>query len=185
MGFKLQGIKELYHGSPVQVAHPDVYFSGTRNDFGRGFYLFPNREDAYDWALIKKRRTGSDEAFVSRYGLRLSATNLSYYSFDSNDADDLLNWIKFVVFNRDYTNIIAANPLGEGVFDMIIGPVANNKLAEAFNLLVTGRIPGRSLDEVLMNFLPYIKYERLDNQICIKTKQGEKALEYFRAEKCW
>jgi len=40
----------LYHGSYIAVKKPDLSFSRTKTDFGKGFYLTPIKSQAYSWA---------------------------------------------------------------------------------------------------------------------------------------
>jgi hypothetical protein len=183
MSFDLNTVDELYHGSPERVPFPDVFFSSGNRDFGRGFYLFPNRDDAYDWALIKKKRLRTEEAFVNRYALFIQ--DLSIYCFSKDNKLDLLSWVRYIIYSRGYHDIVTKSPFDESNADVIVGPVANNVLAEAFDLLLTGRIPGKTLDEALINFLPYLEYDRLDYQICLKTKRAERALRFNGADKCY
>ncbi|MDR1183766.1 MAG: DUF3990 domain-containing protein [Coriobacteriales bacterium] len=183
MSLDLNTVDELYHGSPERVPFPDAFFSSDNRDFGRGFYLFPSRDDAYDWALIKKRRLRTEEAFVNRYALLIQ--DLSIYCFSKDSESDLLSWVKYIIYSRGYRDIVAKSPFDGSNADVIVGPVANNVLAEAFDLLLTGRIPGKTLDEVLRNFLPYLEYDRLDYQICLKTKKAERALRFNGADKCY
>jgi hypothetical protein len=183
MSLDLNTIDELYHGSPERVPLPEVYFSSDNRDFGRGFYLFPSRDDAHDWALIKKRRLRAEGAYVNRYAL--STQSLSIHCFSKDSETDLLSWVRYIIYCRGYRDIVTKNPLDGLNVDVIVGPVANNVLAEAFDLLLTGRIPGKTLDEVLRNFLPYLGYDRLDYQICLKTKSAEKALQFNGADKCY
>jgi hypothetical protein len=43
----------LYHGSDVEVAHPDPTIGRKRLDFGPGFYVTPMAEQAEQWAVRK------------------------------------------------------------------------------------------------------------------------------------
>ena len=45
---------KLLHGSNVTVKKPDLKFCQSRNDFGRGFYLTPNWNRA--WEMGKRRK---------------------------------------------------------------------------------------------------------------------------------
>ena len=43
----------LYHGSIVKIEVPDLTHSKPFKDFGRGFYLSPNKQQAWDMAFQK------------------------------------------------------------------------------------------------------------------------------------
>ena len=55
----------LYHGSTMVVRKPNVKRGRKRTDFGRGFYLTTNFEQARRWALLKQQREISTKAVVS------------------------------------------------------------------------------------------------------------------------
>ena len=47
----------LYHGSIVKIEVPDLTHSKPFKDFGRGFYLSPNKQQAWDMAVQKINQT--------------------------------------------------------------------------------------------------------------------------------
>ena len=47
----------LYHGSNVKIETPDLSHSKPYKDFGRGFYLSEDRQQALNMANQKVRRT--------------------------------------------------------------------------------------------------------------------------------
>ena len=184
MTFDLCSIEAFFHGSPEEVKFPDILVGRLRNDFGRGFYTFPSRKDAYDWAQAKRRQLHSEEAFVNRFDLNDHGRLLTVKLFDRDIEEDLLQWVKFVVFNREYRNIVSSDPLDGEQYDAIVGPTANSNLADEFDLLLTGRVRGKTIDEMLLNFVHNLEIDRLDNQVCFKTKKAERALRYIGVEKC-
>lgn len=46
----------LYHGSSSTVRKPKLYYCRTRHDFGKGFYLTSDFEQAKDWSKYKIRK---------------------------------------------------------------------------------------------------------------------------------
>ena len=46
----MENIQELYHVSDVVVEKPDLQHYAQAYEFGKGFYLFVNREDALEFA---------------------------------------------------------------------------------------------------------------------------------------
>jgi hypothetical protein len=181
--FSLDGIDILYHGSTEEVKFPNVYHSSPRRDFGRGFYLTQNREEAYDWALIRSRQF-SAQAYLNRYKLS-KLPNVTVKFFDKDSTEDLILWIDYILYNRGYLEFAPTDPLGEVAYDIIVGPIADNVLAQAFDDLISYRVPGQTLREVKTNFIGYLAIDRLDNQLCFKTKLAEKALRFIGAERCY
>jgi len=95
-----------------------------------------------------------------------------------------MKWIDFVAYNRDYREYVPESPLGNKAYDLIIGPVANGNLAQSFQLLLSGAIPGATWEERKKRFLVLLEYDRLSNQYCLKTKIAERRLKFLGAEKC-
>lgn len=52
----------LYHGSCLEIVHPDLNHSRDNVDFGRGFYTTPIYEQAVRWCRKFKQR-GKKESF--------------------------------------------------------------------------------------------------------------------------
>lgn len=46
----------VYHGSYLEIVHPDVAHSRKNVDFGQGFYTTPILEQAEKWCLKFKNR---------------------------------------------------------------------------------------------------------------------------------
>lgn len=59
----------VYHGSTQIVESPRADFSRKRVDFGTGFYVTSNHDQALKWAKIKKERTGAPGCYVNVYDL--------------------------------------------------------------------------------------------------------------------
>ncbi len=43
----------LYHGSNIKIEVPDLIHSKPFKDFGKGFYLSPDKQQAWDMAFQK------------------------------------------------------------------------------------------------------------------------------------
>lgn len=55
----------LYHGSYLEIEKPDLSYSRSTLDFGRGFYTTPIHEQAVNWCGKFKRR--KKDGIVSSY----------------------------------------------------------------------------------------------------------------------
>lgn len=116
----------LYHGSTMAVRKPIVSRGRGKTDFGKGFYTTTSREQAEKWAQIKRDRMGDEaHAIVSVFELDDAVLNNPAYHtrhFDGATAE----WLDFVVGNRR----------GEihHDYDLIMGPVANDKLYATITL---------------------------------------------------
>ena len=54
----------LYHGSNQKIEEPDLAHSKPFKDFGRGFYLSPDKQQAWDLAFQKVSQTQHDYDIV-------------------------------------------------------------------------------------------------------------------------
>jgi len=118
----------LYHGSNVEVRKPSLRLSRKKTDFGRGFYTTTNPEQAEHWTSIKLDRAKSGRRIVSVFEIDdalLTNPELKIREFYGPDEE----WLNFVVDCR------------KGVqhdFDLVFGPVANDKVFTVVNLYESG-----------------------------------------------
>lgn len=131
----------LYHGSTMAVRKPIVSRGRCKTDFGKGFYTTTSREQAEKWAQIKRDRMGDEaHAIVSVFELDDAVLNNPAYHtrhFDGATAE----WLDFVVGNR--RGEVHHN------FDLIMGPVANDKLYATITLYENGILDANAAIEQL------------------------------------
>ena len=58
---------KLYHGSNQIIEVPDLQHSKPFKDFGRGFYLSPDKQQAWDMAFQKVSQTQQGKAEVTEF----------------------------------------------------------------------------------------------------------------------
>ena len=92
----------LYHGSNVEVVKPDLHKSKPYKDFGQGFYLSDDKQQAWDLAYNKVEQLKSGKATVSTYMFDDSVMfsnelNIKIYKDYSEE------WAEFILRNRDQT----------------------------------------------------------------------------------
>lgn len=110
---------KLYHGSNQNIEVIDITKGLRHKDFGKGFYLTPDRNTAIRMAEKKARLFGG------------TATLISYEMDDVAMQSDLkvkvfpekasVEWFLFVDANRDRKN---ERPIHD--FDIVIGPIADD-----------------------------------------------------------
>jgi len=114
----------------MAVRKPIVSRGRGKTDFGKGFYTTTSREQAEKWAQIKRDRMGDEaHAIVSVFELDDAVLNNPAYHtrhFDGATAE----WLDFVVGNR--RGEVHHN------FDLIMGPVANDRLYATITLYENG-----------------------------------------------
>lgn len=117
----------VYHGSSEIVKQPDVLHSYRPLDFGKGFYVTTNIEQAERWAHRKAELQDGKTSYINVYDMSEDEAAFKIKSFD----DDLIEWIDFVCDCRDgKTDYLS--------YDIIKGKVANDKVFRVVDLYHTG-----------------------------------------------
>lgn len=110
----------LYHGSNIKVSVPDLSVSKPFKDFGKGFYLSDNYEQALDMAAQKVKQIRKGEPIVSEFQL-----DESWLHSDELDikifSDYSEEWAHFVLDNRDKN---LPQPVHQ--YDIVYGPIADD-----------------------------------------------------------
>ncbi len=109
----------LYHGTNEDIETIDLTKGLRHKDFGKGFYVTPDKATAIRMAKKKARLFGG------------TATLITYEMDDTVFRSDLkikvfpekacVEWLLFVDANRDRKN---ETPIHD--FDIVIGPIAND-----------------------------------------------------------
>lgn len=112
---------KLYHGSNCEIDEIDLNMSKPNKDFGRGFYLSKEKEQAMKMAEYKAFQIGG-EPFVTTYEFDeafLSNGTMNVMIFDGYTED----WAHFVFDNRN-----AAVGQHTHGYDIVVGPIANDRV---------------------------------------------------------
>ena len=110
----------LYHGSNIKVSFPDLSLSKPFKDFGKGFYLSDNYEQAWDMATQKVKQIRRGEPIVSEFQFDESlfhSDELSIKIFSDYSEE----WANFVLDNRDKN---LPQPIHN--YDIVYGPIADD-----------------------------------------------------------
>ena len=109
----------LYHGSNIAITTPDLIHSKPYKDFGRGFYLSADKQQALDMAFQKVNQTKDGQAVVTEFlfdETQMSSKELNVLSFDDYSE----NWARFVLANRDRSKPYKHE------YDIVYGPIADD-----------------------------------------------------------
>ncbi len=115
---------KLYHGSTVDITNIDLSKSKPNKDFGKGFYLSDNRQQAYNMAVYKAMQLDM-EPVVNIYEfdegiLTDNSHGLKIKSFKEYNEE----WAKFIFENRN--NVNSNIPAHD--YDIVYGPIANDRV---------------------------------------------------------
>ncbi len=139
---------KLYHGSTVAVRKPSLRPGRQNADFGKGFYTTSNLEQAVRWAHIKKEREDADRAVVS------------VYEFDETLQDNPdLNIRRFTGADEAWLLFVTdCRKSRKHDFDLVQGPVANDKVFTTVNLFESGVL---SAEAAILQLKAYKTYDQL------------------------
>ena len=110
---------KLYHGSNADIEDIDLTKGLRYKDFGKGFYVTPDKSTAIRMAQKKSRLFGGTATLIT-YELDEAAlsSDLKVKRFPEKAT---VEWLMFVYDNRDRKN---TTPIHD--YDIVIGPIAND-----------------------------------------------------------
>lgn len=155
----------LYHGSNQPIVNIDLSKGQKHKDFGQGFYTTHLREQAVFWSRRIADRFGG-MATVSEFEFDIDAAiadGLNIKIFEEPDRE----WALFVMANRRQED----NEFGHN-FDIVIGPVADDRMARLFGLYDMEII---DLDAVVAGLV----YKDLNSQYFFATERSLKYLKHI------
>ena len=118
---------KLYHGSDVIVDKPQILKPNRTLDFGSGFYTTTSCEQAEKW-VRRKLDENTQFGYVCVYEItEQDLSELEVLRFDSPDE----HWLDFVMENRTNKDFVHH-------YDIVYGPVANDRVYAAFGLYESG-----------------------------------------------
>lgn len=154
----------VYHGSLEIVSTPEIRIPNRTLDYGTGFYATTSLEQATMWVKRKMQERSVLTGYVNCYSLNLS-DNLSLLQFDTPTEE----WLDFVMHNRTDKNY-------QHTYDIVCGPVANDKVYAAFALYEGGLLTKKNLIDELKTYT-------LVDQYLFHTEQSLQCLSFIKADK--
>lgn len=128
---------KLYHGTDCLFDVPDLAKCNPNKDFGRGFYLTPDLAAAKRMAERANERDGwsGGPRYVLTYLLDEAAlAELAVKRFSSPLGEECA---RFVMANRQ-PRLKAADHNRDNRYDLVIGPVADDKMIGLFKMFERG-----------------------------------------------
>ncbi len=154
---------KLYHGSNQPIHNIDLSKGKKYKDFGQGFYTTHLPEQAVYWSKRISDRFGGI-ATVTEFEFDMDAAlaeGLNVKIFEKPDKE----WALFVMANRKQSGEDFSHD-----YDIVIGPVADDRMARLFGLYDMEII---DLDAVVAGLI----YKDLNSQYFFAT---ERALNYLK-----
>ncbi|MCD7774153.1 MAG: DUF3990 domain-containing protein [Clostridiales bacterium] len=154
----------LYHGSNVIVKNPRIIRSKRLLDFGTGFYLTTDYEQAKKWSLRTADRRG--------FGI----PSVSVFTVDEDELKKL-NVLSFSEASTEWLDYISENrktPFLKDAYDVVVGPVANDQAIRTINNFLNGYLTENMAIQLL---LP----QKLKDQYAFKTELSLNVLHFKEA----
>ncbi len=158
---------KLYHGSHIEVKNPKILTSSRVGDFGRGFYTTSSLEQARRWAQIRAKQEELSAGTVTAFEVSdnlFEHSELHIKTFETADEE----WLDFVLANRKDVDF-------EHEFDLVRGPVADDRVYVCLNMLEDGLADRETVIKKLKTYV-------LADQILFHTAKSLLFLEYAATE---
>jgi len=152
---------KLYHGTNIEFGAIDLGLCPPNRDFGQAFYTTSIKEHAIRRAeeIVRKSKEGKVTVLEYEFDFdEIIKTNpeLKIKRFDNVCAE----WAQFVMFNR-----LRKDEEQHHEYDIVEGPVADDKMFRQFQLYADSRIK-------LNEFVRRIKFREATHQIAFCTEKS-------------
>ena len=156
---------KIYHGSIEKVKSPEIRESNRTLDYGQGFYTTTSYEQAEAWVRRRMNEKRTSCGYVCVYELNEAALeSLKMLVFEQPTEE----WVDFVMKNRTQRGYVHE-------FDIVYGPVANDRVYAAFALYEGGLINKQAL-------IAELKAYKLVDQYLFHTEKALQALTFIEAK---
>lgn len=156
---------KIYHGSIEKVESPEIRESNRTLDYGQGFYTTTSYEQAEAWVRRRMNEKRTSRGYVCVYELNEAALeSLKTLVFKQPTEE----WVDFVMKNRTQRGYVHE-------FDIVYGPVANDRVYAAFALYEGGLINKQAL-------IAELKAYKLVDQYLFHTEKALQALTFIEAK---
>lgn len=156
---------KIYHGSLEIVEHPMILLPNRKLDYGEGFYTTTSEKQAKEWG---ERRMFEQHA---------NAGYINVYEFD----DTAMSALKTLIFSepgREWAEFVMANRTKRGFthdYDIVYGPVANDRVYLQFGLYESGAIGVETLIRELKTY-------KLVDQHLFHTEKALASLKFIESK---
>lgn len=156
---------KLYHGSLEIVQKPEMRKANRTLDYGSGFYTTTSYEQAEAWVKRRMDETKQTIGYVNIYEMTEAIpAALKQFIFHSPTED----WVDFVMRNRTEKGFVHD-------YDIVYGPVANDRVYAAFALYEGGLLDKQDL-------IKELKAYKLVDQYLFHTEKALQTLSFVEAE---
>ena len=155
---------KVYHGSLEIVETPEIREPNRTLDYGSGFYTTTSSEQAEEWVRRKMKSNRVAKGFVNEYELDIDNLQSVKCLLFESPTDE---WIDFVMNNRLNKDFVHD-------YDIVYGPVANDRVYTCFALYEGGLMSKQ-------NLLAELKTYKLVDQYLFHSEQALQLLTFTKA----
>lgn len=156
---------KIYHGSIEIVEKPEIRESNRTLDYGQGFYTTSSYEQAEAWVKRRMDEKKTSQGYVCVYELdEVAMQEMNTLLFDTPTEE----WVDFVMKNRTQKGYVHE-------YDIVYGPVANDRVYASFALYEGGLINKQTL-------ISELKTYKLVDQYLFHTEKALQVLTFVEAK---
>lgn len=157
---------KIYHGSLETVEHPKILMPNRKLDYGEGFYTTTSEVQAKDWVERRMLDKDANYGYVNVYEFEVERMSEFKHLIFTEPTEE---WAEFVMANRtqkDFTHD----------YDIVYGPVANDRVFFQFGLYESGAISVATLIHELKTY-------KLVDQYLFHTEEALTTLHFIESYK--
>ena len=159
-------MSKVYHGSIEEVKSPEIRQPNRSLDYGSGFYTTTSYEQAKKWVERRMKDKGVSVGYINVYELDDDVVKDMKSLFFKKPTEE---WVNFVMKNRTEREFVHD-------YDIVYGPVANDRVYFQFGLYESGAI---SVDTLIRELKTY----KLVDQYLFHTEKALTALHFVESRK--
>jgi len=155
----------LYHGSLDRITVPEIREPNRALDYGTGFYATTSYTQAEEWVRRRMKESFASIGYVNEYGLTTELLEQLHCLFFDSPTEA---WLDFVMRNRTERGFAHD-------YDIVYGPVANDRVYAAFALYEGGLLNKQNLIAELRTY-------KLVDQYLFHTPKALDAISFIKAK---
>ena len=155
----------LYHGSLERITAPEIREPNRTLDYGAGFYATTSYAQAEEWVRHRMKESFANIGYVNEYELNTELLEQMHCLFFDSPTEE---WLDFVMRNRTERGFAHD-------YDIVYGPVANDRVYAAFALYEGGLLNKQNLIAELRTY-------KLVDQYLFHTPKALDAISFIKAK---
>ena len=165
----------LYHGTYLEIKNPNLDECEDSNDFGKGFYLTTDKNQAMRYAR-RYYYDGKNHIGILNTYMLSNFKGLNLYEFLDTDV----NWLHCVVGFRRRKYLYLAKDFKN--YEVIIGKIADDDTSLVLSAYMSGAYGEIGSYQAANKAIEFFEADKLKNQICLKSNKALKCISFCKSE---